>query len=80
MKKVKNIRQAFSIMKKRFPDGYVAARMELRAYPGLKDGTDRRVYTESPKEEGKDYGIAGSGETWDEAFAELDAKLGTFDE
>ena len=69
MNKIKNIRQAFSLMRKKFPDEYIAVKTELHG--SGKAVVQKRVYSASPGG-GHGHGVSGNAETWDDAFAELD--------
>ena len=66
MKKVKSIRQAFSVMKKRFPEGFVS--VEMKRYSTGSVVTEYELYT-------GDSGVFGRGINWDEAFKNLDRIL-----
>jgi len=66
MNKIKNIRQAFSIMTKRFPKGFVT--VEMKRY---SPGDIMTVYTLYTGDRGK----FGEGSSWDEAFANLEGNL-----
>ena len=69
MNKVKNIRQAFSIMKKRFPTGYVFAGTKLIRYTSGELRTEMSVYTDSHG------GVWSMGKTWDEAIYNLERHI-----
>lgn len=62
MNKIKNIRQAFNIMKKRFPEGFVTVEMKRYSLGDIK--TAYTLYTGGE-------GVFGTGPSWDEAFVNL---------
>jgi len=71
MNKIKNLRQAFSVMRKRFPEGHVSVRSGLIGYDNRDLGIEceKTVYTDNHD------GIWASGKTWDEAFDNLDHRI-----
>ena len=73
---IKNMQQAVTEMKRRFPTSYCSIENKVICYSNRETEKERRVYTDRYRlPEG--YGVSGKAETWDRAFELLDCEIKT---